>query len=224
MGMRARRRALAALLVGTMAGSVLVGCDLLPDAPTFAVTTTEDGVDADPGDGVCEVNDGVGDCSLRAAVDEANASAVVAIITVPSARYELTLVGVDDTNAAGDLDLDPAAGALIIENEGIDGYAIDAAAVDGGIDILSGSIVAFGVGVGGASGDGLRVRAGASGAFTFASFHGNGGAGVRVDADARAQLWTTTVSGNGAGGVANQGATSLRFATVRPGRSPTTAP
>ena len=43
----------------------------------LTVNTNEFGCqsnDADPGDGVCEVTVGAGDCTLRAAIDEGNAS------------------------------------------------------------------------------------------------------------------------------------------------------
>ena len=212
---RARRtqRVMAAAVALVVGSALLASCDLLPDAPGISVTTTVDGTDAAPGDGVCEVTAGLGDCSLRAAVDEANHSDEIVIITVPSATYPLTLVGVDDDNAAGDLDLDPTAGPLLIES-GASGFAIDASAVEGGIDVHGGSAIVFGVGVRGATGDGVRIRAGAIGAFTFASFHGNAGAGVRVDDGGVAQLWVATVSGNGAGGIANQGVANGRFLTV----------
>ena len=39
----------------------------------LVVTSGGDGVDAVPGDGVCEATSGAGDCTLRAAVLEANA-------------------------------------------------------------------------------------------------------------------------------------------------------
>src|SRR5262245_5556279 len=87
-----------------LAAALLTGCD-----PTIGlrVNTTVDGPDADPGDGVCEMTSGAGDCSLRAAVDEANSHADVSHITVESGTYTLTQAGNDDTNAAGDLDVAP---------------------------------------------------------------------------------------------------------------------
>ena len=49
----------------------------------FVVNSTADMVDAEPGDGLCET-DITGDCTLRAAVQEANAFAGVDTITVPT--------------------------------------------------------------------------------------------------------------------------------------------
>ena len=62
----------------------LAACAPLTAASSVAVTTTVDGSDADPGDGVCEITVGAGDCSLRAAVDEANADEAVIYVTVPA--------------------------------------------------------------------------------------------------------------------------------------------
>ncbi len=72
-------------------------------AATFVVNSTTDAVDATPGDGVCATAGAV--CTLRAAITEANALAGDDIITLPAGIYTQTLVGVDDTNAAGDLDI-----------------------------------------------------------------------------------------------------------------------
>lgn len=41
---------------------------------TLTVNTTADGPDVNPGDGLCEANVGVGDCTLRAAIEETNAN------------------------------------------------------------------------------------------------------------------------------------------------------
>lgn len=59
-----------------LAGAALLGltaCDPVARLD-LSVTTTVDLVDAVPGDGVCEATPGAGDCSLRAAVMEANAT------------------------------------------------------------------------------------------------------------------------------------------------------
>ncbi|MGA7238599.1 MAG: CSLREA domain-containing protein [Bryobacteraceae bacterium] len=60
----------------------------LPD-PTFTVNTTTDTVDKNPGDGVCaDVNN---QCSLRAAIMEANALAGTDTIMIPAGTYTLTI-------------------------------------------------------------------------------------------------------------------------------------
>lgn len=72
-------------------------------AANFRVETTADGVDATPGDGVCAMVSGA--CSLRAAVQEANADAGADSIELPAGTYTLTLAGVDEYAAVGDIDI-----------------------------------------------------------------------------------------------------------------------
>ena len=74
------------------------------EAATIIVNTTADAVDANPGDGVCD--DGTGNCTLRAAIMEANALAGADTITVPAGTYTLAIAGTDeDAGATGDLDI-----------------------------------------------------------------------------------------------------------------------
>ncbi|WP_236290009.1 Ig-like domain-containing protein, partial [Paenibacillus allorhizoplanae] len=56
-------------------------------ATTFTVNTTMDVVDAYPGNGICD--DGNGDCSIRAALMEANELAGTDTITIPPGTYTL---------------------------------------------------------------------------------------------------------------------------------------
>jgi CSLREA domain-containing protein len=97
-------------LVGLALASAgtLVACD--PPGVTFTVNTTVDAVDANPGDGICEVTLGAGDCSLRAAVMEANADPGADIVDLGNDRiYRLTLVGPnEDASRTGDLDITDA--------------------------------------------------------------------------------------------------------------------
>src|SRR5690242_12861066 len=60
-------------------------------AATFVVSTTSDSVDVLPGDGVCA--DATGACSLRAAVQEANALAGFDRIELPAGTFGLSLAG-----------------------------------------------------------------------------------------------------------------------------------
>ena len=70
-------------------------CRFEDDGPSdrFLVTTTEDFVDASPGDGTCAgITEAVAvRCSLRAAIMEANAKQGSDLIILPSGRYLLTL-------------------------------------------------------------------------------------------------------------------------------------
>jgi uncharacterized repeat protein (TIGR01451 family) len=82
-------------------------------AATFSVNSTADAGDSDTTDGVC--NDGTGSCTLRAAIDEANAQAGPDTIQLQAGTYNLTNGGPgDDRNQTGDLDVNQA-GPLTIQ-------------------------------------------------------------------------------------------------------------
>ncbi len=74
-------------------------------AVTFTVTRTDDQLDSAPGDGVCIALNG-GGCSLRAAVQEANALSGADGIYLPAGTYSLSIAGAgEDLAASGDLDI-----------------------------------------------------------------------------------------------------------------------
>jgi CSLREA domain-containing protein len=86
------------------------------------VTTTADAVDAAPGDGVCA--DAWGECTLRAAIQEANAVLGVDTIRLGAGRYRLRLAGAgEDAAATGDLDI---LEGVRIEGEGARETVVDA--------------------------------------------------------------------------------------------------
>lgn len=93
-----QRRALATcLLLG-------LGMPVTGTAATFSVTTTADALDANVGDGLCAT--AAGGCSLRAALQEANATAEADTIELPAGTYNLTLLGIsEDQGRSGDLDI-----------------------------------------------------------------------------------------------------------------------
>ena len=70
----------------------------------WTVDTALDGIDADPGDGVCDA--GAGACTLRAAIDEANRHALPDTITIGAGIDPVvSIAGIDDdANDSGDLD------------------------------------------------------------------------------------------------------------------------
>jgi CSLREA domain-containing protein len=76
-------------------------------ASSYAVNSTDDLPDVDPGDGRCETAHGNGICTLRAAIMEANASTGPDVITVPPGTYRLTRRADPDDEFAvvGDLDI-----------------------------------------------------------------------------------------------------------------------
>jgi cysteine-rich repeat protein len=77
--------------------SVLIATLLLSSesaqATTFAVNSSVDAVDANPGDGICETLTGNGLCSLRGALEEAGTvqSGEAITIVIPPGTYPLTL-------------------------------------------------------------------------------------------------------------------------------------
>ena len=105
---------------------VLVGLLSACDRPgvTFTVDSTADAVDAAPGDGLCETS--AGDCTLRAAIQEANAKPDADVIELqPGATYSLSVTGAgEDAAASGDLDI---SGPVTIQGRGavIDANQID---------------------------------------------------------------------------------------------------
>ena len=77
-------------------------------AKTFPVDSFDDAVDAVPGDGNCvSATLPGGPCTLRAAIQESNASTSTAdIITLPPGVYTLSITGANEDKAAtGDLDI-----------------------------------------------------------------------------------------------------------------------
>lgn len=121
------------------------------------VTSTSDDSnarDANPGDGLC--SDANGRCTLRAAVDEANASSGKdVIIVIPgllpgtnSGKFTLSRVApnvafntYEDDNAYGDLDINGDFNTLTLQGTGTPGPSISISPNDRIIDIVSGGTV-----------------------------------------------------------------------------------
>jgi CSLREA domain-containing protein len=80
----------------------------------FAVDTTKDGVDANPGDMVCAAQDGT--CTLRAAIQEANETIATDVVELRAKTYELTRRrAASESSAEGELNITNAA---IIDGRG----------------------------------------------------------------------------------------------------------
>jgi hypothetical protein len=96
-------------------------------AVNFNVNDTGDTLDAIPGDGLCA--DGTGQCTLRAAIGEANALAGADTITLPAGTYTISLVAaLEDANAGGDFDITQS---LTITGAGQASTIVQAAATPG---------------------------------------------------------------------------------------------
>ncbi|MGA7298109.1 MAG: CSLREA domain-containing protein, partial [Rhodanobacteraceae bacterium] len=86
----------------------LLGAIMAPAAmaTTYTVNYLADYADPNPGDGVCAGNGNTNFCTLRAAIQTANAHAGADVIVVPGGTYVLSLHGAGEDNAAtGDLDI-----------------------------------------------------------------------------------------------------------------------
>jgi large repetitive protein len=95
-------------------------------ADTYTVNTTTDAVDATPGNGICA--SAAGKCTLRAAIQEANAHAGPDAVSLPAGIYVLSLVGTgDDVAATGDLDV---TGELQLNGAGADTTIVDGLRAD----------------------------------------------------------------------------------------------
>ncbi len=95
-------------------------------AATFTVDSTADIADQTPADALCKTPAGA--CTLRAAVQQANALADTDTILVPNGHYALGLTGAgEDLAATGDLDI---AGSVIITALSSSGVSIDGQAID----------------------------------------------------------------------------------------------
>ncbi len=106
-----RRTAAHAAAVGLLVGGALVAASPA-QAVTFTVTSTGDAVDTTPGDGDCTTALPGGACTLRAAVQEANAQGGAHTVQLPAGAVALTIpVAGEDAAASGDLDV--AAGVAL---------------------------------------------------------------------------------------------------------------
>lgn len=124
------RPAIAGLVLSALV-ALAGGAPPLAHAANFAVNSTIDATDANPGDGVCA--SAAGDCTLRAAVQEANALPGADAITLPAGTYTLTIApsgvnGVEsgDLNITDDLTIS-GGGLRQLPSTIVDGNATDRA-------------------------------------------------------------------------------------------------
>src|SRR5918997_3558719 len=95
----------------------------------FTVNNTRDEVDTNPGNGLCQTFSGPGQCSLRAAIQEANASIGADTIIIEPGVYELEVPTLnEDLPETGDYDIH---GSLTIVRSGAPASAGDVI-IDGG--------------------------------------------------------------------------------------------
>lgn len=202
-----------ALAIGLMSVSTA-------DAAVFTVNAVNDAVDAAPGDGICATIGGT--CTLRAAIQEANAlegeDSVILPATPPPSQYTLSLNGDnEDAAATGDLDITDD---LILQGMGSGRITLLATPTDRIFDVMPGvtaEISSFSMqngNVGPGNGGCIRNR----GDLTLRrlTLNGcraaNGGGIVNLDAATLAMV-NVTVSGNSASSLGG-GLENLNSATT----------
>jgi CSLREA domain-containing protein len=117
------------LVVGIVAAAVVASPFPSPSveaALVFLVDAPTDAEDANPGDGACLTLGG--DCTLRAAVQEANATAGLDTVSLPAGTFTLSLGGVDeDASMTGDIDI---VDDLTVVGAGPDSTVVAAGGID----------------------------------------------------------------------------------------------
>jgi len=138
------------LFVAAMFGTL----SFTANAVEFIVDATADAVDISAGDGLCET--AAATCTLRAAVQEANALAGDDTITIPPGIYNFTLAGnAEDLSATGDLDI---TSVITFNGAGADQVFIDAMELDRVFDIIHNNSLSI---MGEATINGVTIRNGA---------------------------------------------------------------
>jgi hypothetical protein len=104
--------------------ALALGCSVPAVASTFEVDTTSDKPDLTPADGQCLTAQGT--CSLRAAIQQANATPGKDVIHLPAGSYLLDLDSGQDEDAAatGDLDIREAVDLIGVPGDSPIGVAI----------------------------------------------------------------------------------------------------
>jgi CSLREA domain-containing protein len=127
------------VVLGVLLAILLVGARPVA-AATFFVDSTTDAVDAIPGDGLCATL--ATECTLRAAVQEANAFAGPDEVALPAGTYSLTRAGIENAAMDGDLDVNDD---LTITGAGASTTVIDGNDTVGVFEVFTGSLAVSGV-------------------------------------------------------------------------------
>jgi hypothetical protein len=205
-----------------------------PNEIVFTVNSTLDVVDATP-DGICDSDTATAgeQCTLRAAIQEANAMTDVNLIVLPTGTYTLTIPGVSEDQAmTGDLDIRASvriegAGheATVIDGSNLDrvfhipGPGLNAAVTLAKLTVQHGNLISSG---GGNNGGGIWLQIGNALHLSASRVYSNTasfGAGIKSDLASllvieRSTIISNTTSPTGHGGGAhNSGALLIRATT-----------
>ncbi|MBK9131760.1 MAG: DUF11 domain-containing protein [Gammaproteobacteria bacterium] len=125
------------ILAHTCAGLLLSALALPAHAFVYIVDSSADLADADTGDGICQTSSST--CTLRAAIQQANAWPGTDSIVLPAGTYTLSIAGAGENAAAsGDLDITDT---LNLGGAGAAAAIIDGGGIDRVVDIAGGVAV-----------------------------------------------------------------------------------
>jgi CSLREA domain-containing protein len=185
---------------------------------TFTVNTTADTPDLTPGDGICADSGGL--CSLRAAVEEANALNATVQVNVPAGTFTLTTATRLTVSDVGGLSITGAGASTVVDGTGVAGSIFETAEGPGSNgSFLSLNNLSVENGTTASDGGALNVNdtndtAELSGVTMSGNKASSDGGAVYVDG----QFWATnstfsgnSVSGGGGGAIYNAGA-NIRLA------------
>lgn len=171
-------------------------------AATFTVTATTDAVDASAGNGTCLTTENV--CTLRAAIQEANALAGTDTITLSASTYTLSVTPAgEDLAASGDLDI---TSTIVVTGASAISTIIDANSFDRVFDVKStGNLTVNSVTItrgaaitgdgGGINNDGTLSITGVIIKNSTALSHGGG---INLGANSDATVTNSTINNNAA--------------------------
>ena len=168
----------------------------------FMVNSQADADDTDTSDGVCDSDAAEGEqCSLRAAVQQANISTGDNTILLPPGVYTLTQSGSDNSALNGDLDITDTSGGLTIAGAGADQVILQSGIADRLFDIRSGAVATI---------TGVTMMGGHPAS--------SGGGGVIISSGAALTLGSVNVqeneSGMSGGGIYNMGTLTILNSAV----------
>ena len=132
------------VFIKTLWGMILFALLILhssAQAATFNVNSATDAVDATWGNGICAT--ATGPCTLRAAIQEANALTGKDTIILPAGTYNLTITGrYEDGSATGDLDITQG---VIIQGAGAATTFVAGNEIDRVFHVLAGIVEISGI-------------------------------------------------------------------------------
>lgn len=190
---------------------------------TFNVNTTEDIDDFERGDGRCDADPTTnGDqCTLRAAISEANQTDAKDTINIPAGDYRLTLGGGDgDLNTNGDLDVYKD---VDIIGAGSQNTTINASDISSnfvfhiGAAAQSSTVITISdVRITGAAQDGVYIRPRFAHTLNLNNVvvSGNGERGVENDYLGTVNIDNSTISNNSLGGILNYGLMTITGSVI----------